>query len=136
MALKLGTLPGFPAITCRSTPPRMSKSSDKLDRLSRESREGEAMAARRRRAAPKEMRDTLALIKTLKLLVKNKKMKLHTAARIASPYTTGASPDAITRRIVKGIKRLCMNIPRRGRRRTTGISSKMGSHLRTPTLSF
>jgi hypothetical protein len=82
----------------------MSKSSDKLDRLSRESREGEAMAARRRRAAPKEMRDTLALIKTLKLLVKNKKMKLHTAARIASPYTTGASPDAITRRIVKGIK--------------------------------
>jgi hypothetical protein len=41
----------------------MSKSSDKLDRLSRESREGEAMAARRRRAASKEMRDTLALIK-------------------------------------------------------------------------
>ena len=82
----------------------MSKSSDKLDRLSRESREGEAMAARRRRAASKEMRDTLALIKTLKLLVKNKKMKLHTAARIASRYTTGASADAITRRIVKGIK--------------------------------
>jgi hypothetical protein len=82
----------------------MSKSSDKLDRLSRESREGEAMAARRRGAAPKEMRDTLALIKTLKLLVKNKKMKLHTAARIASRYTTGASPEAITRRIVKGIK--------------------------------
>ena len=62
------------------------------------------MAARRRRAASKEMRDTLALIKTLKLLVKNKKMKLHTAARIASRYTTGASPEAITRRIVKGIK--------------------------------
>jgi hypothetical protein len=82
----------------------MSKSSDELDRLSGESREGEAMAARRRRAAPKEMRDTLALIKTLKLLVKNKKMKLHTAARIASRYTTGASADAITRRIVKGIK--------------------------------
>ena len=82
----------------------MSKSSDELDRLSGESREGEAMAARRRRAASKEMRDTLALIKTLKLLVKNKKMKLHTAARIASRYTTGASADAITRRIVKGIK--------------------------------
>ncbi len=31
-------------------------------------------------------------------------MKLHTAARIASRYTTGASADAITRRIVKGIK--------------------------------
>ncbi len=51
----------------------MSKSSDELDPLSGESREGEAMAARRRRAAPKEMRDTLALIKTLKLLVKNKR---------------------------------------------------------------
>jgi hypothetical protein len=51
------------------------------------------------------MRDVPALIKMAALLAKNKKMKLYTAAKKASRYTTGASTEAITRRLVKGFKR-------------------------------
>jgi len=55
----------------------------------------------RRARRSKEARDKLALIKMGRLLAKNKKMKLHTAASRASRHTTGASPDAIARRLVK-----------------------------------
>jgi hypothetical protein len=44
------------------------------------------------------------VIKTAKLLARNKEMKLHTAAKKASCYTTGASPEANTRRLVKRFK--------------------------------
>jgi hypothetical protein len=55
----------------------------------------------RRARRSKEARNKLALIKMGRLLAKNKKMKLHTAAGRASRHTTGASPDAIARRLVK-----------------------------------
>jgi hypothetical protein len=50
------------------------------------------------------MRDAQASIKIVALLVENEKMKLHTAAGIASRYTTGPSPEATTRRLVKRFK--------------------------------
>jgi hypothetical protein len=49
----------------------------------------------------KKLIDTPALTKMTVLLAKDKEMKIHTAARIAARYTTGASADSIARRLVK-----------------------------------
>jgi hypothetical protein len=56
------------------------------------------------RRALQETRDALAVVKMAKLLAQNKKMTLHGAAAEASRYTTGASPPATTRRLVKRFK--------------------------------
>jgi hypothetical protein len=53
------------------------------------------------RRAFKKLMDTPALTKMTVLLAKNEEMKIHTAARIAARYTTGACPDSIARRLVK-----------------------------------
>jgi hypothetical protein len=53
------------------------------------------------RRALKKLIDTPALTKMTVLLAKNKEMKIHTAARIAARYTTGACANSIARRLVK-----------------------------------
>ena len=53
------------------------------------------------RRAFKKLMDTPALTKMTVLLAKNEEMKIHTAARIAARYTTGACANSIARRLVK-----------------------------------
>jgi hypothetical protein len=56
------------------------------------------------RSTFKKLIDMPALTKMAVLLAKNKEMKIHTAARIAARYTTGACPNSIARRLVKRFK--------------------------------
>jgi hypothetical protein len=53
------------------------------------------------RPAFKKLIDTPALTKMTVQLAKNEEMKIHTAARIAARYTSGACPSSIARRLVK-----------------------------------
>jgi uncharacterized protein YoaH (UPF0181 family) len=82
----------------------LSTSSEEPDRVSRKFREHEGIATRRQRA-PKAMRDALALSKMATWLAQKKQMKLHTAARLASRYTTGPCTDSIVRRLVKNFRK-------------------------------
>jgi hypothetical protein len=52
----------------------------------------------------KKKKDLPALVKMVRLLAQNPEMKPHTAAEKASRYTTGASVEAIRRRLVKRLK--------------------------------
>jgi hypothetical protein len=77
--------------------PRMSASSVTLDFPSEEFHSLS-------RRDYKKILDTPAVIKMAVLLINNEEMKIHTAGRIASCYTTGACPESTARRLEKRLR--------------------------------
>jgi hypothetical protein len=63
----------------------------------------------------RKLLDTPAVIKMAALLIHDREMAIHTAARIASRYTTGSCPDSTARRLKKRLNTVAFASFTRGR---------------------